>query len=134
MKVVFADALYWIAIIRPQDSWQEAARQARDGLGNVILLTTDEVLSEFLNALSKGGGPRLRQQAAKMVKAIMENPNVRVIPQTRDSFLKGLSLYEKRADKQYSLTDCTSMCVMRAERLEEALTSATTLSRKDFGY
>lgn len=91
MKVVFADTLYWIAIIRPRDAWQNAARQAREGLGNVILVTTDEVLSEFLNALSRGG-PHLRQQAAKMARAIMENPNVRVLPQTRDSFLKGLAL------------------------------------------
>ena len=79
-------------------------------------------MSEFLNALSRGG-TELRKQTAKMVKAIMENPNVRVIPQTRDSFLKGLSLYEQRSDKQYSVTDCTSMCVMKAERVEEALTN-----------
>jgi predicted nucleic acid-binding protein len=116
MKVVFADTLYWIAIIKPQDPWQKAAREARSGLGNVILLTTDEVLSEFLTMLSRGG-PRLRKQAANMVKAIMENPNVRVVPQTRDSFLKGLSLYEERSDKEYSLTDCTSMSVMKAEGL-----------------
>lgn len=122
MRVVFVDTLYWIAIIRPGDAWQNSARQAREGLGNVILVTTDEVLSEFLNALSRGASG-LRQQAAKMVRAIMENPNVRVLPQTRDSFRKGLALYEQRTDKQYGLTDCISMCVMRAEGLEEALTN-----------
>lgn len=131
MKVVFADTLYWIAIIRPRDAWQNAARQASEGLGNVILVTTDEVLSEFLNALSRGG-PHLRQQAAKMARAIMENPNVRVLPQTRDSFLKGLALYELRTDKQYGLTDCISMCVMRAEGLEEALTNDHHFEQEGF--
>jgi hypothetical protein len=51
MKAVFADALYWIARVKPNDPWQDAARRARDALGNVVLVTTDEVLTEFLAAL-----------------------------------------------------------------------------------
>ena len=34
---------------------------------------------------------RQRKQAVRMVRVILENSNVRVIPQTRDSFLKGLT-------------------------------------------
>ena len=122
MKVVFADTLYWVAIIKPRDQWKDAAHKAKGSLGNAILITTDEILTEFLNILA-GGGPQLREQAGKMVIAIMDNPNVRVIPQTRDSFLKGLSLYEQRADKGYSLTDCISMRTMTSESVTEVLTN-----------
>ena len=89
MKTVFADSIYWIAIVKPRDQWAEAARTAKTLLGEALIVTTDEVLTEFLAALSSG--KHMRKQAAKMVRGIMDNPNVKVIPQTRDSFLKGLT-------------------------------------------
>jgi predicted nucleic acid-binding protein len=119
MKSVFVDSHYWIAMVNPGDQWANTAKAAKSSLGDVFIVTTDEVLTEFLAALSKG--EHMRKQAAKMVRAILVNPNVRVIPQTRDSFLKGLTLYENRSDKEYSLTDCISMNVMRSESIVEAL-------------
>ena len=121
MKKVFVDTLYWLAIVRPGDSWQTPAIKARSSIGNIFMVSTDEVLTEFLNALSKGG-EIMRKQAVQMVKKILENPNVKVIPQSRDSFLKGLELYEQRTDKAYSLTDCISMNVMAKESITEVLT------------
>jgi predicted nucleic acid-binding protein len=115
MKTVFADSHYWIAMVNPNDSWAKIAKAAKASLGEIFILTTDEVLTEFLAALSKG--EHMRKQAAKMVRAILENPNVKVIPQTRESFLKGLAFYENRSDKEYSMTDCISMNVMKAESL-----------------
>lgn len=130
MKTVFADSHYWIAIANPTDQWTATAKAARASLGDVFIVSTDEVLTEFLAALSKG--ENMRKQAAKMVRAILENPNVRVVPQTRDSFLKGLNLYEKRSDKEYSLTDCISMNVMRAESLTEVLTKDHHFEQEGF--
>jgi len=37
-------------------------------------------------------------------------------------FQRGVDLFEQRADKAWSLTDCLSFLVMRAERLTDALT------------
>jgi predicted nucleic acid-binding protein len=121
MKRVFADSHYWIALVKQHDQWAEKAKAARALLGEALIVTTDEVLTEFLAALRSG--EHMRQQAAKMVRSIMENPNVKVIPQTRDSFLKGLFFYESRNDKQYSLIDCISMNVMKNESLIEVLTN-----------
>lgn len=67
----------WVAIIKTRDQWKDAVHKSKDSLGNAILITTDEILTEFLNILA-GGGPQLREQAGKMVGAIMNNPNVRV--------------------------------------------------------
>jgi predicted nucleic acid-binding protein len=121
MRKVFVDTLYWLAVVLPKDSWQEPARRAKSSLGNVLMVTTDEILSEFLNALSKG--EHMRKKAVQMVKRIMDNPNVKVMPQSRDSFLKGLELYGQRPDKTYSLTDCISMNVMKKESIMEVLTN-----------
>lgn len=122
MKSVFADTLYWVAIARPGDPWADPAKKARSTLGAIRLVTTDEVLTEVLAALSTGG-PDLRRAAVEMVREIHRNPNVKVVPQTRDSFLKALTRYEERLDKEYSLIDCSSMNVMDAEGVREILTN-----------
>jgi uncharacterized protein len=131
MRAVFADTVYWVAVTKPGDQWSEIAKTAKASLGEVRLVTTDEVLTEFLTILASGG-EHLRRQAAKMVRAIMENPNVKVLPQTRDSFLSGVKLYEARSDKQYSLTDCISMNAMRAESLSEILTNDNHFEQAGF--
>jgi predicted nucleic acid-binding protein len=122
MKKVFVDTFYWLAIVRPGDSWKTQAKKAKSSIGNVFMVCTDEILTEFLNALSRGG-EYMRKQAVQMVEKILENPNVKVIAQSRDSFLMGLELYEQRADKDYSLTDCISMSVMAKEGIAEVLTN-----------
>ena len=131
MRTVFADTLYWIAIVKPSDPWQEAAKSARAALGQVRIITTDEVLSEFLNALA-GRGWSLRRQAARMVWAIRRNANVKVVPQSRDSFLRGLEFYEQRPDKEYSLTDCVSMNAIKAEGITEVLTNDHHFEQEGF--
>jgi uncharacterized protein len=57
---------------------------------------------------------------------------VRVVPQSHESFLKGLALYEARPDKRYSLTDCISMQTMRYEGLTEALTNDRHFEQEGF--
>ena len=121
MKKVFVDTVYWIANANPKDQWRQAAEDAREQLGNARLVTTEEVLTEFLTALSKR--PRLRDIAVRVVRGILGNPNVRVIPQSRDSFQKGLRRYEERPDKGYSLQDCISMNAMDSESITEILTN-----------
>ena len=131
MRTVFADTVYWIAIARPKDPWQDAAKKAHEQLGSVRLVTTDEVLTEFLAALSKGG-PDLRRTAAKMVRTILTNANIKVVPQSRDFFQKGLSHYEARYDKGYSLQDCISMNVMKSELIVEILTNDHHFGQEGF--
>ena len=130
MNVVFADTLYWVARIKPNDQYSEPAKVARERLGNIRILTTDEVLGEFLTVLGKSIG--LRQPAAKMVQAILDNPNVTVFPQSRDSFLKGLELYANRPDKEYSFTDCVSMNVMKSEDVSEVLSNDHHFEQEGF--
>ena len=131
MKTVFADTVYWIATVKPGDQWADAAKRARAALGELRIVTTDEVLTEFLTALSSSG-QNLRRQAGKMVRAILSNPNVKVVPQTHAAFLAALALYEQREDKEYTLTDCISMNAMRSESLTAVLTNDHHFDQEGF--
>ena len=112
MTPLFADTFYWAALLNPRDTWHQSIKEFNRSLFNRQLVTTDEVLLEFLNFFSTFSST-MRQGAAQRVQDILLNPQVQVIPQTHDSLLIGLTLYTQRSDKEYSLTDCISMQTMR---------------------
>ena len=131
MTVVFVDAAYWIAVFRGDDQWSVAARHAMERLGDPDLVTTEEVLTEFLTALSRHGGG-LRARAVQAVRMIRSDANVKVLNQSHDSFLDGLARYEGRLDKGYSLQDCISMNVMESEGITQVLTSDHNFEQEGF--
>jgi predicted nucleic acid-binding protein len=131
MRRVFADALYWVALAHRNDQWHRRAVLASQQLGTVPLVTTDEVLDEFLAHFS-GYGRLLRSRAARTVRNLFSNPSIEIISQTRQSFLDGLTLYEARPDKEYSLTDCISMVTMQQEGITEILTHDNHFTQEGF--
>lgn len=126
MKEVFGDTFYWIALTLPCDAGYKGAEQITNDI-----VTTDEVLTEYLNFFS-GSPELLRRRAAANTDAILNDPSVRVIPQSRNSFLSGLELYRNRSDKGYSLTDCISMETMRGQGLTDALTNDRHFEQEGF--
>ena len=100
-------------------------------MGDASLVTTHEVFAEFLTAVSNYG-PQIRAEAASMVRRILSNQDVRVMEQSRDTFLAGLARYERRLDKGYSLQDCVSMNVMDAEGITGVLTSDHHFEQEGF--
>ena len=122
MRLVFADTLYWGAALHPNDQYRAQVISAREALGEVQLVTTDEVLTELLDGLAQRG-THLREAAARAVRRILDDRRVTVHPQSRESFLAGLRLYEQRNDKGYSLVDCISMTTMRRQGILEILTN-----------
>ena len=63
---------------------------------------------------------------------ILTDEDVTVLPQTRQTFLEGLALYENRLDKGYSLTDCISMNACRTEGITEVLTNDHHFAQEGF--
>lgn len=131
MSEVFVDTAYLIAITRDDDQWHAAAVEARQRLGEASFVTTDEVLMEFLTALARGGS-RLRAEAVIRVREVLGASDIRVVPQSRQSFTDGLARYGSRSDKRYSLQDCISMNVMEAEGITEVLTSDHNFEQEGF--
>ena len=129
---VFVDTSYWIARNNHRDQWHQSALDAFNRLGpDPKLVTTEEVLTEFLAGMSKGG-EYMRQLAVDAVHAIYENPSVEVLEQSRQTFFGGLSRYARRLDKAYSLQDCVSMNVMERMGIDEALTNDRHFEQEGF--
>jgi uncharacterized protein len=123
---VFADTFYWIALTDASDSAHSRAAEIADEI-----VTTDEVLSEYLNFFC--AAPEfMRREVALVVEDILQDPAVKVIPQSRQSFLEGLKLYGLRKDKSYSLIDCISMSAMRREGINVALTNDRHFEQEGF--
>ena len=131
MNRIFVDTLYWIAIFNPRDQWHRQAVEVEAALRGGNFLTTEAVLIEVLNYIS-GYGPSARCRTAAVVRDVLNDANVEVVPQTTDEFLSGLALCESRPDKGYSLTDCISMNVMRERSSSEILTHDDHFAQEGF--
>ena len=130
MKAVFADAFYWVALTNPADSRYQDAVAIDSAIADATILTTDEVLTEFLTYFAEDSW--LRNRAARTVQKLLKDPDVLVVPQSRESFLSGLEFYGQRQDKQYSLVDCISMQTMRRHAITEVLTNDRHFEQEGF--
>ena len=131
MSVVFADTAYWIALVNPRDRLHQAARAATNEARITQLVTSEPVLTEFLNTFSSYGS-FWRQTAVSVVGTIREDASIRVAPQTSALFQEGLVLYRNRLDKGYSLTDCMAMVEMRRRRISAILTADHHFTQEGF--
>jgi predicted nucleic acid-binding protein len=131
LRIVFADTFYWAALTSTEDPAHTRAMQISRTLSPDKIITTDEVLCEYL-AFFAGARPSVRDQAGENVAGLINDPTVLVVPQSRESFLAGLALYRARPDKGYSLTDCISMQTMRREGLMDVLTNDRHFEQEGF--
>ncbi len=131
MDEIFADAFYWIALANPADQWRKVAKQFNEENPDALLVTTEEVLIEFLNYYAESG-ERRRRIVGAMCEQVLAHPHITVIPQTHESFLQGLDLYRQREDKGYSLTDCISMTLMLERGIQKVLTHDNHFTQEGF--
>ena len=94
-------------------------------------MTTEDVLVEVLTYFG-GYGPDVRQTASRVVRTILDDPGVEVVPHDSDTFLEGLELYESRLDKSYSMVDCMSMQVMWEKDVRDVLTHDQHFQQEGF--
>ncbi len=119
MNRVFADTSYYIALMGEHDRHYAAAlTHAQAFCGEII--TTDFVLLEVGNWLSRTAD---RLVFLKLLEMLGVDSQTMVVPATRDLFDSGRTLFARRMDKDWSLTDCISFAVMRQQGVVEALTA-----------
>jgi predicted nucleic acid-binding protein len=128
MTAVLADTFYWVALT--DDALYEQAARAESQMVDVPVVTTDEVLAEFLTFFSNS--LRLRGSAVETVRELARDPNLRILPQSRETFQAGFDLYAARPDKGYSLTDCISMQTMKRLGLTDVLTNDRRFDQEGF--
>ncbi len=131
MTAVLADTFYWAALTSTEDNAHARAIDFSRSLQPDRIVTTDEVLNEYLAYFSRAR-PSVRVQAGNTVSGLLRNPHILVVPQSRDSFLTGLEFYRARSDKTYSLTDCISMRTMHREALTDVLTDDRHFEQEGF--
>jgi uncharacterized protein len=125
---VFADAFFYVALINRHDSYHlRAATYAHAYRGAV--LTTEWVLAEVADALAAS---RARQQVRAMIEDLKSDPSTHIVEASSHLFIQGLELYDKRPDKEWSLTDCISFVVMESEGVHEAPTGDRHFAQAGF--
>ncbi len=121
MNELFVDTLHLVALVNPKDQWHQKSVEIETATRNNNLVTTEDVLTEFLNFYAEHG-EFTRAKVSSFVREILLDVRVKVIARGDTTFLEALELYESRLDKGYSLTDCVSMNVCRTLGIKEILT------------
>ena len=128
---IFADTLYWVAVLNPKDQWHRQAVETRKLFGEIKIVTTETILIEVLNYFSEFGS-QARKSAVDAVRTIIEDEEVEYFPHNSENFSNALDLYEKRLDKGYSLTDCVSMLTMKNLDVQKILTHDNHFEQEGF--
>jgi len=119
MNRVFADTSYYVALMSEHDQHHaDALAHSQAFYGEII--TTDFVLVEVGNWLSRTAD---RPAFLRLLESLRADPQTTVIAATRDLFDAGRSLFARRMDKDWSLTDCISFWAMRHHGLTDVLTA-----------
>lgn len=119
MTAVFADTLFYVALLSRRDIRHRAARDWASQRRSPIM-TTEFVLLEVANYCRS---PRDRQKFAAFAEALKTNPLTTIVPCDSNWFQRGLGRFASRLDKEWSLTDCISFVVMEESGMTEALTA-----------
>jgi predicted nucleic acid-binding protein len=121
MRRFFIDTWYLIALADHHDSHHRQANRLNAAMAGAQLVTHEAVLTEFLTYFADGGRGS-RSQAVALTRQILRRADCRV-DRASDLFAAALDLYSSRLDKAYSLVDCMSMVLMRAEDITHVLTN-----------
>jgi predicted nucleic acid-binding protein len=118
MKVVFADAFYFVARLNRRDQHHERVLKfSRDFRAQ--LLTSDWVLMEVADALAESES---RSRVRDFILHLRQTAACEIVPATRELLDRALGLYHQHADKKWTLTDCVSFVIMRDRNVTDALT------------
>lgn len=127
----FVDTWFWCAFTSERDSHHREAVAIAQKLKGSTLVTSQMVLTEFLNMFSDKGD-YWRRKASLMVATISKNKSIIVFEQSGKQFVDSVGFYAKHDDKQWSLTDCSSFIAMRDEGITVAITNDKHFEQASF--
>jgi len=124
-RIVFWDTSAFLALANRRDALHSQAVAVSQALAreNAQLLTTDAVLTELANGLSKVSQRQLAQRTVKMVYQSVPLRVAEVVHINAELWQRGWQLYCARPDKEWGLTDCLSFVVMQENEVFEAFTA-----------
>jgi len=121
MKTYFADTSYLLALELGDDQnhksalahWTELLKTA------FAVVTTSYVFDETVTYLNSRNH---HEKAVEVGENLLLSPTIELIHVDGNLFFEGWTMFQKYADKRYSLTDCISFVIMKHRELETALT------------
>lgn len=116
---LFVDSAAHIALLDPQDQHHDRAISFLPGLTRQKLLTSTFVLGEVATRGSRlvGAG-----RTAAYLRNVFSNPIYHVVDINRVLVEAALDVLVKYEDQRLSLTDCTSLLIMRTGRIRRIFT------------
>ena len=117
LNPMFVDTGYAIALINQNDQHHQQAIQLSEKYEGYPVITTDAILLEIGNALSRVA----RQEAATIINYFQTAHEATVISLTPDLLNAAIQMYEMHQDKTWGLVDCLSFVVMKQQQISVAL-------------
>ena len=133
-RVIYVDSGFFIALIDRNDDAHSQAYQLHESKfadSTIGFVTSRDVLNEVLAHFSRSI-PESKQSASSLARALLADPNFRVVVFDDDAYLRALDLYENRLDKRYSMVDCIGMTLMRAEDISEVMATDRDFQQEGF--
>ena len=121
MKTYFADTGYLLALELGDDqNHQSALAHWAELLKTTFaIVTTSYVFDETITYLNSRNH---HEKAVEVGENLLLSSSVELVYVDENLFFEGWTMFQKYADKRYSLTDCISFVVMKQRELDTALT------------
>ena len=114
---VFVDTSAWFAYVNAADPDHRRVREALDEpVGRLV--TSSYVFDETVTLTRARLGHR---RAVAVGRTLLDQAVVELLRVTPPDERAAWALFERRSDKAYSFTDCTSFVLMRRERIGQAV-------------
>ena len=127
MTEVFADTSFFIALIDSSDGHHQAAKNFV-AANTAALVTSNAVILELGAYFSKREVRPLFSRALWSVTAA----GIAVIPTSTELLNRGITLFESRPDKNWSLTDSISFVIMTDRHMTDAATTDEHFNQAGF--
>lgn len=114
---LFVDTGYIIALINSTDQHYQKALQLSKKYEEYPIITTDAILLEIGNALSRIA----RQEAATIINYFQTAQKATVIALAPDLLNATIQMYEMHQDKTWGLVNCLSFVVMKQQQVSITL-------------
>ena len=119
MADVFVDTSFVVALVNKNDQNHRLALNLSRQFTGQRLVTTDAILLEIGNALSRN----FKRQCIETIEDFLTADDVKVIHLHPPLFRKTFELYKSRSDKLWGLIDCVSFVVMKELGITDALSA-----------
>jgi predicted nucleic acid-binding protein len=127
-ETIFVDTGYVIALINQRDECHSLAVGLARQFKTSPLLTTDAVLLEIGNGLSK----QYKKEACAVIEKFLSSPQIQIVHLSSSLFQEGFKQYKSYQDKSWGLVDCCSFVVMKQYEIKKVLSFDKHFSQAGF--